>query len=422
MQRSGWMLNALVVLSVVGIPSDVQALSAGSGGMCTEVPSQVHFQGLQILPEMGKVGDEIELRFDVSYFVYSVSRLQLDGASPLLDGNLSLYGTREATFHLTAVQAGRATVHLIVTYGTEEQCIADDGYTHYRFGPDHAVTSPSYVVDIAARGPSCPGDCDGSGDVNVNELVLGVNIALGDVPLEGCVGLDRNGDGVVTINEIITAINAALFGCAHETQPTPTPTRTNPPGNCCCAAVSFEECQALERQGTCFGWGDPCPTHTPTATPSPGGPALVMQHAAASLCSDTSRVEGTTVSCDALTGHYGHVSLTGYADTSQALAAFGGKADNEEESPFLGAVLRIDSRPNPCCVSLGGLVQTWRWLSGCWIISGYAFDDTHFLLAPQPRPSIEAIVNAADEVDLFSHCLTSDAAHQSAALTAGDGR
>jgi hypothetical protein len=404
------------ILGGVAVLLAMQSLAASAAITCTEVPGQVNFQGLQVLPAAPKVGDVVELHFDVSYFVYSVTRVQLDGASPLLDGPTSLDSTRDATFHLTAVQAGRASMQLAVTYGTEEQCVDSYGYTSYRFGPDHTVTSPSYVVDIAGPAVPCAGDCDGSGEVNVDELVRGVNIALGDESLVSCAGLDRDGNGAVTIDELVAAINAALFGCTHETQPSPTPTRTNPPGSCCCGASSFEECQALARQGTCFGWGDPCPTLTPTATPAatvgPEVPALVMQHAAASLCSDTSRVEGTTVSCDALPGHYGRVSLAGYADTSEAQAAFGGKADNEEESLFSGAVLRIDSRPNPCCPSFDGRVQTWRWLSGCWIISGYAFDDTHFLLAPQPRPSIETIVNAADEVDLFSRCLASDAAHQ----------
>jgi len=61
--------------------------------------------------------------------------------------------------------------------------------------------------------PSCPGDCDGGGDVTVNELITGVNIALGNSGVSSCPAFDRNGDGMVSISELIDAVNAALMGC-----------------------------------------------------------------------------------------------------------------------------------------------------------------------------------------------------------------
>jgi hypothetical protein len=70
------------------------------------------------------------------------------------------------------------------------------------------------------------------------------------------------------IDELVGAVEAALFRCLAATpSPTatlgPSATPTNPPGSCCgCAAVSFVDCQAQAQQGTCFGWGDPCPTPT----------------------------------------------------------------------------------------------------------------------------------------------------------------
>lgn len=60
---------------------------------------------------------------------------------------------------------------------------------------------------------SCPGDCDASGAVRVDELVRGVNIALGSLTLDYCNEFDRNGNGAVEINELIQAVNAALNGC-----------------------------------------------------------------------------------------------------------------------------------------------------------------------------------------------------------------
>lgn len=77
----------------------------------------------------------------------------------------------------------------------------------------------------------CVGDCDGSGAVTVNELLIGVNIALENAPVSSCPGLDRSMDGVVTIDELQAAVNAALNGCpvaspSAVASPAPSPTRT----------------------------------------------------------------------------------------------------------------------------------------------------------------------------------------------------
>jgi hypothetical protein len=64
-----------------------------------------------------------------------------------------------------------------------------------------------------AHPPSCAGDCSGDGTVVVNELIIGVNIDLGNAAATTCPAFDRNGDGTVTISELIAAVNAALTGC-----------------------------------------------------------------------------------------------------------------------------------------------------------------------------------------------------------------
>jgi hypothetical protein len=61
--------------------------------------------------------------------------------------------------------------------------------------------------------PSCVGDCNGDGEVTINELITGVNIALGASPVSSCPAIDANGNGEVTINELISAVNNALNGC-----------------------------------------------------------------------------------------------------------------------------------------------------------------------------------------------------------------
>lgn len=61
--------------------------------------------------------------------------------------------------------------------------------------------------------PACVGDCNDDHMVAINELVLGVNIALGLTPVSTCTAFDANGDGMVGINELVTAVNNALDGC-----------------------------------------------------------------------------------------------------------------------------------------------------------------------------------------------------------------
>jgi len=65
--------------------------------------------------------------------------------------------------------------------------------------------SPTFVA--------CVGDCDGSGGVTVDELVRGVNIALGNLLPVECSAMDRDGSGTVTVDELVAAVNNALGGC-----------------------------------------------------------------------------------------------------------------------------------------------------------------------------------------------------------------
>jgi hypothetical protein len=59
----------------------------------------------------------------------------------------------------------------------------------------------------------CVGDCNGDGMVAINELILGVNIALGSRPIADCPAFDCQGTGMVPINCLIQGVNNALEGC-----------------------------------------------------------------------------------------------------------------------------------------------------------------------------------------------------------------
>lgn len=63
---------------------------------------------------------------------------------------------------------------------------------------------------------ACQGDCDGSADVSVDELLRGVNIALGNDPANGCLAFDADLSDSVTMDELISAVDVALRGCRGE--------------------------------------------------------------------------------------------------------------------------------------------------------------------------------------------------------------
>jgi hypothetical protein len=65
-----------------------------------------------------------------------------------------------------------------------------------------------------ASAPSCVGDCNVDDQVTVDEVISGVNIALGQGELASCTAMDGDMSGTVTVDEILSAVNSALVGCA----------------------------------------------------------------------------------------------------------------------------------------------------------------------------------------------------------------
>ena len=55
------------------------------------------------------------------------------------------------------------------------------------------------------------GDCNRDGRVVINELVLGVSIALNGSGIETCTAFDRDDDGAISISELVTGVNNALL-------------------------------------------------------------------------------------------------------------------------------------------------------------------------------------------------------------------
>lgn len=98
----------------------------------------------------------------------------------------------------------------------------------------------------AAPAPTCVGDCAGNGTVTIEDLISGVNVALGFQPLSACSAIDGNGDGSASVDELVRAVTAALGGCPA------TPTATDVP--------------TMADTATATLTSTPPPTETPTAS------------------------------------------------------------------------------------------------------------------------------------------------------------
>jgi hypothetical protein len=60
----------------------------------------------------------------------------------------------------------------------------------------------------------CAGSCNGDNSVSVDEIVVLVRIALGQVPVQQCTAGDTDGNGVITVDEVLRAVTNALNGCS----------------------------------------------------------------------------------------------------------------------------------------------------------------------------------------------------------------
>lgn len=79
--------------------------------------------------------------------------------------------------------------------------------------PTATATGPTPTITATATPNDCPGDCDGSRAVAIDELTRMVNIALGRTALSECYAGDADGDGAMNVNDLVSAVGSALSGC-----------------------------------------------------------------------------------------------------------------------------------------------------------------------------------------------------------------
>ena len=87
-----------------------------------------------------------------------------------------------------------------------------DPRTRKRFDSRHnSAAPPALVVDFTPPVSDCIGDCSNLGAVTVADVMTGVNIVLGILPVSACPAFAV--DGVVTILQLIQGVNNLLNGC-----------------------------------------------------------------------------------------------------------------------------------------------------------------------------------------------------------------
>jgi hypothetical protein len=69
------------------------------------------------------------------------------------------------------------------------------------------------ATTFGTAAPSCTGDCNSDGAVTVDEVVKGVDIALGSAAIAECPSFAASGESVVTVDALITAVINALGAC-----------------------------------------------------------------------------------------------------------------------------------------------------------------------------------------------------------------
>jgi hypothetical protein len=203
-------------------------------------------QGPRVVPSQPLVGDLVTFTFSIYYWGAGEADCGLSGSGfckfqqddSLLDGDEPPTRDGETVVvRRRVVGAGVTTVQLEVFTITEYACYYHDPL--YGCQPTYSWScwlddsSPPFDLELAeAPSPTptptlaatptlsptpslCVGDCHSDHSVTVDELLIMVNIALGNAGVDTCGAGDANHDGKITIDEILAAVNNALNSCAR---------------------------------------------------------------------------------------------------------------------------------------------------------------------------------------------------------------
>jgi murein DD-endopeptidase MepM/ murein hydrolase activator NlpD len=118
-----------------------------------------------------------------------------DNTNPLPDGRLFTCEVKPVS------TLARGT---IIPLRNQPSAVAPDSTLIATLGRDGSITVSG-----------CPGDCDGNGEVGLDEVGRAVLLFLGIPPSSPCPAADANGDGQVRIGEVVQVIAARYQGCGR---------------------------------------------------------------------------------------------------------------------------------------------------------------------------------------------------------------
>lgn len=78
------------------------------------------------------------------------------------------------------------------------------------------VAAGPAAAQLPTSVPACVGDCDANTTVTVDEILLGITIALGERAVSICRAFDRDGSTTLTVDELVSGLDSALNGCVFE--------------------------------------------------------------------------------------------------------------------------------------------------------------------------------------------------------------
>ncbi len=158
--------------------------------------------------------NDVRVRSVVGGATREFSGVPTHNAQDFQSGNLRLSAFNSSSLSSPKGSAHVATVNLELLTKSEVELRATTVRLADTAGAPIKSESDTCIINPGALG--CPGDCDASGDVTIEELIRGVNIALSRMDISQCRVFDADEDGRITIDEIVSAVRMSLDGCARQ--------------------------------------------------------------------------------------------------------------------------------------------------------------------------------------------------------------